>query len=408
MNDVVIVSACRTPIGSFRGSLSSLTAPRLGAIVIREAVRRAGLTPEDVDEVIMGNVARSRRRTGARAAGGHLCGTCRPSVEMHDRQQGVRVRTEGRDARCAGDPAGDADVVVAGGMESMSNAPYLLEKARDGYRMGQRRARRCDDQGRTARCLQQLPHGERRRAVREGMRHPARGAGRICDHELQARTGGAEEGKFATEIVAVEVEGPKGESQIVDRTTRTSRRPISTRSRTLKPAFTKDGTITAANASKISDGAAALVLMSAEKAQQLGVKPLARIVAQASCGEGAGVVHHRPRRRDSRRSWQKAGLTRRRHRPLRNQRGVCGCGAGGEQARGSGSGEGECQRRSDRARTSDRRKRSAHSCHAAPCARAAEPEARPGDALHRRRRGECGDRGTMIVADASTLTRRAR
>ena len=280
MNDVVIVSACRTPLGSFRGSLSSLTATQLGAIAVKEAVSRAGLKPEDVDEVIMGNVVgaglgQAPARQAAIFAGlppsvktltvNKVCGSGLKAVMLA--AQAIRL--------------GDARVVVAGGMESMSNIPYLLEKARDGYRMG---------------------HGELVDAmIKDGLydvynKYLMGMAGELCakecdvpreaqDHfaiESYKRAQAAQrDGKFKAEIVGVEVKGAKGESQIVvddEDVTRTNFDKIPQ----LKPAFQKDGTITAANASKISDGAAALVLTTADHARVLGLKPLARIISQAS------------------------------------------------------------------------------------------------------------------------------
>ncbi len=283
MNDVVIVSACRTPIGSFRGSLSSFTATQLGAIAVKEAVKRAGLKPEDVDEVIMGNVVgaglgQAPARQAAIFAG------LPPSVETMTVN---KVCGSGLKAVMLGAQAirlGDARVVVSGGMESMSNIPYLLEKAREGYRMG---------------------HGELVDAmIKDGLydvynKYLMGMAGELCakecdipreaqDHfaiESYKRAQAAQkEGKFKTEIVGVEVKGPKGEVQMVvddEDVTRTNFEKIPQ----LKPAFQKDGTITAANASKISDGAAALALTTADHARLLGLKPLARIIAQASAAK---------------------------------------------------------------------------------------------------------------------------
>jgi len=283
MNDVAIVSACRTPIGSFRGSLSSITAPQLGAIAIREAVIRAGLRPEDVDEVIMGNVV-SAGVGQAPARQAAIFAGLPPSVETMTVN---KVCGSGLKAVMLGAQAirlGDARVVVSGGMESMSNIPYLLEKARDGYRMG---------------------HGELVDAmIKDGLydvynKYLMGMAGELCakecdvpreaqDHfaiESYRRAQAAQKaGKFKTEIVGVEVKGPKGEAQTVvddEDVTRTNFEKIPQ----LKPAFQKDGTITAANASKISDGAAALVLTTTDHARALGLKPLARIVSQASAAK---------------------------------------------------------------------------------------------------------------------------
>ena len=280
MDDVVIVSACRTPVGSFRGALSAVTAPRLGAIAIQEAVRRAGIAPGDVQEVIMGNVlpagvGQAPARQAAIFAGlpssvecmtvNKVCGSGLKAVMLA--AQAIMV--------------GDADTIVAGGMESMSNAPYLLEKARDGYRMG---------------------NGEIADVIyKDGlvdvynnflMGNAAEICAKECDISREAQDAFAIEsyrraqeaqksGKFKKEIVGVPVPAGKGQTVTVlddEDVTKTNFEKIPT----LKPAFTKDGTVTAANASKINDGAAALVIMSAAKAKQKGLTPLARIVAQAS------------------------------------------------------------------------------------------------------------------------------
>jgi len=282
MNDVVIVSGCRTPIGSFRGALSGLRAPQLGAVVVREAVRRAGLGPEGVDEVIMGNVLQAGvGQAPARQAA--LYAGLPSSVECMTINKvcgsGLKAVMLGAQAILAG----DAGVVVAGGMESMSQAPYLLDKARDGYRMG---------------------NGEIVDAmIKDGLLDAYDGtlmgnAGELCAKECHIPREAQDEfaimsyrraqeaqaaGRFKAEIVPVEVKG-RGEPQLVTedeevRKTNFEKIPA------LKPAFAKEGTITAANASKISDGAAALVLMSEEKASALGIRPMARIVAQASAAK---------------------------------------------------------------------------------------------------------------------------
>jgi acetyl-CoA C-acetyltransferase len=280
MEEVVIVSACRTPVGSFRGSLSSLTAPRLGAIVVREALRRAGVKGEDVDEVIMGNVL-SAGVGQAPARQAAIFGGLPTSVECMTVN---KVCGSGLKAVMLAAQAirlGEARVVVAGGMESMSNAPYLLEKARDGYRMGNA----------------ELVDG----MIKDGLldvynNYHMGNAAELCARECQipraaqdeyaimsytrAQTA-QKEGRFTKEIVPVDIKGPKGDTITVTededvRKTNFEKIP------TLKPAFQKDGTVTAANASKINDGAAALVIMSASRAKELGVKPIAKIIAQAS------------------------------------------------------------------------------------------------------------------------------
>lgn len=280
--DVVIASACRTPIGSFLGTLSSVTAPQLGAVVLAEAVRRANIKPTDVDEVIIGNVlsagaGQAPARQSAIYAGlpdsvecltiNKVCGSGLKAVMLA--AQAVTV--------------GDASVVVAGGMESMSNIPYILPKARSGYRMG---------------------HGQLTDLmIYDGlwdvyndyhMGNAAELCAKECDISREAQDefailsytralDAAKNGRFKDEIVPVTVK-EKGGEVAVDQDEEPPKANFEKVPK-LKPAFQKDGTVTAANASKINDGAAAVVVMSGEKARELGVKPLARIVASASAAK---------------------------------------------------------------------------------------------------------------------------
>lgn len=280
MEDVVLAGACRTPIGSFQGTLSSLPAPRLGAIVIGEALKRAGISPDQVDEVIMGNViqagvGQAPARQAARYAGlpdsvetmtvNKVCGSGLKAVMLA--AQAIQV--------------GDAEIVVAGGMESMSNAPYLLDKARTGYRMGN---------GEITDALYRdglldvyhnylMGNAAELCAKECGIGREAQDAFAITSYKRAQEA--QRTGAFIKEIVPVEIKGRKDEVVRVtddEDVTKTNFDKIPT----LRPAFVKDGTVTAANASKVSDGAAAIVVMSARKAAQLGVKPQARIVQQAS------------------------------------------------------------------------------------------------------------------------------
>ncbi len=279
MKEVVIVSGCRTPIGSFLGSLASFPAPRLGSIVIEEAIRRAGIKKTDVHEVIMGNVltagvGQAPARQAALFAGlpesvecmtvNKVCGSGLKAVMLAT--QAIQT--------------GDADTIVAGGMESMSNVPYYVEKARTGLRMGN----------------SQLTDG----MIKDGlwdvyndfhMGNAAEICARECTIPREAQDefavmsykraqAATNEGRFKDEIVTVKIQGKQGE-EIVDK----DEEPFKTnfdKIPKLKPAFQKDGTVTAANASKINDGGVALVVMSADQAKKLGAKPIARIVAQAS------------------------------------------------------------------------------------------------------------------------------
>jgi acetyl-CoA C-acetyltransferase len=280
MEEVVIVGACRTPIGSFRGALSSFPAPRLGAIAIREAIRRAGIAGDVVDEVIMGNVL-SAGVGQAPARQAAIFGGLPTSVECMTIN---KVCGSGLKSVMLGTQAirlGDASVVVAGGMESMSNAPYLLEKAREGYRMGNGEILDAMLKDGLLDVYNNYLMGNAAELCAKECQIPRTSQDEFAIQRYTRAQAAQKEGRFAKEIVPVEVKGPKGDSVIVSddedvRKTNFEKIPI------LKPAFIKDGTVTAANASKISDGAAAVVLMSATRARELGAKPLAKIVAQAS------------------------------------------------------------------------------------------------------------------------------
>lgn len=275
----VIVSAVRTPIGAFLGSLSNFTAPQLGSIVIREAVKRAGVEPSEVSEVIMGEVlqggvGQAPARQAAIYAGlpvsvpcmtiNKVCGSGLKAVMLAD--QAIRCQ--------------DAKIVVAGGMESMSNAPYFVKKARTGFKMG------------NVELIDLMIHDglwDVYNQIHMG------NAGELCASEcnisrqeqdeyaimsykraLEAQ----EKGWFAEEIVPVVIEDKKG-NIIVDKDEEPSKVNFE-KIPQLKPVFKKDGTVTAANASSIDDGAAALVVIDEEEAKARGIKPLARIIAHES------------------------------------------------------------------------------------------------------------------------------
>lgn len=285
MRDVVVVSACRTAIGDFSGSLKTVSANDLGALVINEAVERAHIRKEDVDEVIMGSVLphglgqNPARQSMIRAGLPYEAGAMTVNKVCGSGLKAVMVGAQA--IQC-----GDAEVVVAGGQENMNLCPYLLPKARTGYRMN---------------------NG----AVLDGMVHDG-----LWDHindfhmgysaELVAEKYGVtredmdghamnsyekawkaiEEGKFKNEIVPVEVPGRKGDITTFDTDEIPLRKPKTSPEglARLRPAFKKDGMVTAGNSSKIADGASALVLMSRDKARELGCKPLVRIGEQASGG----------------------------------------------------------------------------------------------------------------------------
>jgi acetyl-CoA C-acetyltransferase len=279
--EAVIVSACRTPVGRFQGSLAEVPATTLGGIAIAEAVRRAGIDTAVVEEVIMGNVlqaglGQNSARQAALEAGlpvdtpamaiNKVCGSGLKAVNLAAQAVGV----------------GDADVVVAGGMENMSLAPYVLPRARQGYRMGD--GTLVDEMIKDGLwCAMTDVHmGITAENVAEKF-----GISREMQDEYSAesqrRAGQAiESGAFKDEIVPVEIPQRKGDPVVFD--TDEHPRPGTTAEALagLRPAFRKDGTVTAGNASGINDAAAAFVVTSREYAQAHGLKPIARIVAQAS------------------------------------------------------------------------------------------------------------------------------
>ena len=279
MTEIVIVNGARTAMGGFQGSLSGLTAPELGAVTIKEAVARAGLQPTDIEEVIMGCVLPAGLKQGParqamRQAGlpdttgavtiNKLCGS------------GMKAVMQAADMI----KAGSAHFVVAGGMESMTNAPYVLPKARGGFRMGHGEIK-------DHMFLDGLEDAETGRLMGSFAQDMANTKGYTREQmdafairSLERAKTAITEGYFADEIVPVTVSSRKGDV-VVDKDEQPFNANID-KIPSLRPAFAKDGTITAANASSISDGASALVLTSSEQAAAKGLAPLAKIIAYAS------------------------------------------------------------------------------------------------------------------------------
>jgi acetyl-CoA C-acetyltransferase len=282
MNEAVIVSAVRTPLGGFNGSLSGIGATDLGGLVIKEAVRRAGIQDADVNEVIMGMVlpcgyGQNPARQAAVKAGLPWEAECLTINKVCG--SGLKAVMLAAHAIAAG----DADVVVAGGMENMSSAPYYLEKARFGYRMGPGTIQDHMVHDGLWDIVNDFHMGisnelcsEKYGVTREDQ---DRYAAETYARALRAVTGG----RFADEIMPVNVPQRKGDPLIFDRDETVVETPYDVLAK-MKPAFQKNGVGTAGNASIISDGAAAVVVMSAAKAKQLGCKVLAKIGAQASAG----------------------------------------------------------------------------------------------------------------------------
>ncbi|WP_342575416.1 acetyl-CoA C-acetyltransferase [Solibacillus sp. FSL K6-1781] len=289
MTEVVIVSAVRTPIGAFQGALKDISAPTLGSIVIKEALNRVQLDPTTVDEVIMGNVlaaglGQNPARQASIQAGlpytvpamtiNKVCGSGLKAV--HLAAQAII--------------AGDADVVVAGGCENMSQAPYIMRNAREGFRMGDQKivdtliqdglwcAFNDYHMGITAENLCDQYNISRQEQDEFAARSQARASEAISAN------------KFAEEIVPVEIPQRKGDPILFTQDEYVKHGTTAEKLSGLRPAFKKEGSVTAGNASGINDGAAAVVVMSKQRAFELGLTPLATIVANASAGVDPSVM----------------------------------------------------------------------------------------------------------------------
>jgi len=283
VRDTVIVSAVRTPTGKFLGALKSFTATQLGACVVREAVRRAGIDPGIVDECIMGNVVsaglgQNPARQAALNGGlpdhvaaltiNKVCGSGLKAVMLAD--QAIRV--------------GDIDVAVAGGMESMSNCPYLLPRVRDGLRMGNAEILDSMINDGLWCAFEQCHMGNSGEVVAEHY-HVGRAAQDDYAARSHQRAARAQvDGAFEEEILPISIAQKKGSPIVVDRDEAVRPDTTAETLAALKPAFKKGGTVTAGNAPGVNDGASALVVMDAVRAASLGLAPLARIVAQATSG----------------------------------------------------------------------------------------------------------------------------
>ncbi len=277
---IVIASAARTPMGGFMGDLAPLSAPELGAAAIRAAVARAGIAPEDVEEVFMGNVlpaglGQAPARQASLGAGLPLSAVCTTVNKVCG--SGMKAAMLAHDLI----RAGSAGILVAGGMESMSNAPYLLPKGRGGYRLGHGEVKDhmfldgledAYDKGRLMGTFAEDCAGE--------YRFSREAQDRYAITSLTRAQAAIRDGSFAPEIAPVAVKSSRGERVVAD-----DEQPLKANLEkipTLKPAFRKDGTVTAANSSSISDGAAALVLMRESEAARRGLAPLARIAGHAT------------------------------------------------------------------------------------------------------------------------------
>ncbi|MEG1003602.1 acetyl-CoA C-acetyltransferase [Clostridium sp.] len=293
MREVVIVSAVRTALGSFGGSLKNVPAVDLGATVIQEAVKRAGIKPEMVEEVVMGNVIQAGLGQNVARQATLKAGLPNEVPAMTiNKVCGSGLRTVSLAAQMI--KAGDADIIVAGGMESMSQAPYLLKTARWGQRMGDGKmvdsmindslwdAFNNYHMGVTAENI-----AKEWNLTREEQDEFA------LQSQLKAEKA-IKEGRFKDEIVPVVIPQRKGEPVIFDTDEFPRLGSTIEGLAKLRPAFTKDGTVTAGNASGINDGAAAFVVMSAEKAESLGLKPMAKILSYGSRGLDPAIMGYGP------------------------------------------------------------------------------------------------------------------
>lgn len=306
MKDVVIVSAVRTPVGTFGGKMGQLTGAELGSIVIKEAVKRANIKPEQVQEVIMGNVLNAAMgQNPARQASINAGLPIEVPAWTVSKVCGSGLKA----VVCAAQAiiSGDADIVVAGGMESMSAAAYALPKARTGYRMGNGALVDTMINDGLTDAFHNIHMGVTAENIAEQF-EISRGQQDMLAVRSQNRAEAAiKAGRFVDEIVPVSIPQRKGDPIVIsqDEFPRFGSTPESLGK--LKPAFKKDGTVTAGNASGINDGAAAFVVMSKEKAEELGLPVLAKITSWASAGVDPLIMGTGPIPA-SRKAMEKAGL----------------------------------------------------------------------------------------------------
>ena len=304
--EIVLVGACRTAMGKMGGTLADIPAEKLGAIVMKEAIERAGIKPSDIDEVLFGNVITAAMgQNPARQASVHAGIPIEVPATTINNVCGSGLKTVNMAAQMI--LAGDADVVMAGGMENMSIAPYALEKGRYGYRMNNARIVDCMVNDALTDAFNDYHMGitaenvaEKYEITREMQDEFAAASQQKCEAAMKA-------GAFDAEIVGVPVKVKK-ETVMFDKDEFPRAGVTAEGLSKLKPAFKKDGTVTAANASGINDGAAAVIVMSAEKAAELGVKPMARWIGGASAGVEPSIMGIGPAA-SSTKLFNKVGLT---------------------------------------------------------------------------------------------------
>ena len=387
MKEPVILSAVRLPTGKFLGALKGFTAPQLGALVVREAVARAGVSPDQVDEVILGNVVsaglgQAPARQAAIRAGlppqvaaltiNKVCGSGLKAVML----AAQAVQTD------------NAEIVVAGGMESMSNCPYLLTRVREGMRLGHGEAIDSMIWDGLWDAYEDYHMGCTGEVVAEKYAVTRAEQDAFALESHRKAVAAIKAGRFKDEILPVALPQKKGEalSFTTDESPRedTSLEALAR----LKPAFKDGGTVTAGNAPGVNDGAAALVVTSAERARALGLKPLARIVAQAVSGLPPSLVMMTPVEA-VKKLWTKTGWSAAERRPRRAQRGFRGPGRGRLPRAGPRPRQGQRERRGRGPRPPHRRERRPHPDHVALRSSRAREVARRRHSLPGRRQ-RCG------------------
>lgn len=306
MKNVVIVEAVRTAIGNFNGTLQTMAATDLGAIVVKELLERAQVAPETVDEVVLGNILQAglgqgpARQVSVKAGLPYevpsttinkLCGSGLTAV--HLAAQAIQL--------------GEADIVVAGGMENMTQAPYILPQARHGYRMGDGKLIDTMLHDGLTDAFHDYHMGITAENLAEKYNITREEQDQFAAQSQQKAEAAQKAGRFNDEIVAIEVKSRK-ETITFDQDEFPRAGVVAEKLATMRPAFKKDGTVTAANASGINDGAAALLLMSEDKANELGLKPYARIVSNAVAGVDPAIMGIGPVP-STKKALEKAGLT---------------------------------------------------------------------------------------------------
>ncbi|RZJ80380.1 MAG: acetyl-CoA C-acyltransferase [Flavobacterium sp.] len=278
MKEVVIVAAVRTPIGSFGGTLSSFSATQLGGIAIKGALEKAGLKPEQVQEVYMGNVLSANLGQAPATQAAKFAGL--PDLPTTTINKVCASGTKAIMLAAQSIALGDNDIVIAGGMESMSNVPYYLDKARNGYRLGHGQITDGLVKDGLWDVYNDYHMGSAAELCAETCNISREDQDKFAIESYKRAQNAQANGKFKDEIVAAEIKDRKGEITLFSE----DEEPAAVKFDkipSLKPVFKKDGTVTAANASTLNDGAAALVLMSADKAKELGLTPMAKILAYA-------------------------------------------------------------------------------------------------------------------------------